>query len=286
MNQTAKKILEIIRGSHLATGVDVSKWNISTDFDEAEYLHVFDVVDYVMVRATYGSASGGVIDPMLDKNYAELDEHPHIVRDAYHYLSSGSKWTVQYDKFLEAIDGMDFEILTVDGEKAYNTRSAEFAGYAYYFLKQLQKDFPDKRVKFYSNKYTYESWFDCFYDFDGFDYHHAQYPWERWDNVEDYLLPSLYQTLTDIFSGSQKPNLPKSRSDYVMWQVGSKTGLGLELGFGVDYLDINVSRMPLDEFRQWSGLYKRWKPEGSDPIELTLEEKVAILWDAHPELHP
>ena len=41
----------------------------------------------------------------LEANYAELEQHPHIVRDVYHYLSSHSKWTKQYDKFLEAVDG-------------------------------------------------------------------------------------------------------------------------------------------------------------------------------------
>jgi hypothetical protein len=202
-------------------------------------------------------------------------EHPMIVRDAYHYLSSHSPWTKQYDKFMKSLDGMDVDIFTLDGEKIYNVRSGQFAGYAYYFMKQLEKDFPDKPRKFYSNRWDYQDWFDYYYDFDQFDYHHAQYPWSRWDNVDPYWLPSLYQTLTDIFTGIRKPELPPSRkeNDYVMWQVGANTGLGYELGFGVDYLDINVSRLPLEEFRQWAKLYDRVNPEPQPP--LTLEERVA-----------
>lgn len=279
MNATAKKILEIIQGSHLATGVDVSRYNVGVEFDEAEFQGTLEVVDYMMFRASSGTQSGSVyIDPLSEKFYAELMEHPHIVRDAYTYLSSHSNWTKQYDVFMQAIDGMDLEWMTVDGERIYNEKSPEFAGYAYYFIKQLMKDFPDRKVKFYSNKYDYFDWFDRYYDFDQFDYHHAQYPWSRWDNVADYYLPQLYQNLTDIFKGVTSPNLPPSRNDYVLWQVGANTGIGLELGFGADYLDMNVSRMPLEEFRQYSGLYKRWQPEGTTPpTPLTLEQRVTRI---------
>lgn len=362
MNSTAKQILEIIRGSHLATGVDVSRYNQSVDFDTAEYAHVLEVVDYCMVRGSTGVADGTVyIDPLLNHYYAELQQHPHVVRDVYHYLSSHSPWTKQYDTFMQAIDGKQFEILTLDGEKIYNVRSKEFAHAAHSFMLQLINDFPTKRVKFYSNRYDYQDWFNYFYNFDQFDYHHAQYPWARWDNVEPWRLPHLYQSLTEMFTGVSKPNLPSSRAadGYVMWQVGAYTGIGEELGFGADYLDVNVSRLPLQEFLQWSGIYKRWQPgesEGNDMVEYyvectgnlniregagksyketglfayagnsyqvyeispnnwyrieggwisgntqytklfmfedeptpepgyTLEEKVEILWDAHPELH-
>ena len=217
------------------------------------------------------------VDPTVDKFYAELEEHPMIVRDGYHYLSSHSTWTKQYDKFLEGIDGLDLDILTVDGERIYNQQSGAFAGYAYYFLKQLQKDFPSKRVKFYSNKYDYMSWFDAYYDFDQFPYHHAQYPWARWDNVEAYYLPSLYQTLKDIFSGAKTPNLPPSRSDYTLWQVGANTGIGYELGFGTDYLDINVSRQPLEEFRVWSGLYNRIGVAPTPETPQSVEDRLVAL---------
>jgi hypothetical protein len=289
LNQTAKKILEVIQASDLATGVDVSRYNTGVSFDEAEFQGVLDVVDYMMVRASSGRADGTVyIDPALDKFYAELEAYPHIVRDAYHYLSSASSWTKQYDVFMAAIDGLDFEILTLDGERIYNVKSAQFAGYAYYFLMQLQKDFPDKRVKFYSNKYDYFDWFDRYYDFDKFDYHHAQYPWARWDNVSAYYLPQLYQFIEDVFSGAYKPNLPPSRSDYIMWQVGANTGIGLELGFGADYLDVNVSSMMLEELREWSGLFKRWGADIPEPPQNPVEvpsDALERLWQAHPELH-
>jgi len=192
------------------------------------------------------------------------------------------------------------EILTVDGERIFNNKSAQFAGYAYYFLKQLQKDFPDKRVKFYSNRYDYSDWFDRYYDFDQFPYHHAQYPWARWDNVGAYYIPQLLQFIKDVFSGSAKPNLPPSRDDYVLWQVGANTGLGYELGFGADYLDINVSSMSLEDFREWSGIYNRWNPDTDPKPEVTRSEmvkrlmgkyiasrsqRIRALWEANPHLH-
>lgn len=284
MDTTAKQILELIQQSHLATGPDTSRYNISVDWDKAAFSGVLDVVDYAMIRGSSGRADGTIyIDPLLEESYAELEQHPHVVRDVYHYLSSHSKWTDQYDVFMRAINGKEFEILTLDCEKIYNVRSPQFAGYAYYFLKQLIKDFPDRKVKMYSNKYDYQDWFQPFYNFDIFDYHHAQYPWYRWDNVKPWYIPQLMAFIKETFGGVRTPNLPVSRKpgDYALWQMGAYTGIGEELGYGVDYLDMNVSKLPLEDFRQWSGLYKRWQPEGQTPeeppVELTVNERLERL---------
>lgn len=284
MDAVAKQILDIIQNSHLATGADFSVYNKSVDLDMAEFAGALEVMDYAMIRGSSGRADGTVyIDPNLEANYAELEQHPHIVRDVYHYLSSHSKWTKQYDKFLEAVDGKVFDIYTLDGERIYNVKSEAFSGYGYYFLKQLKLDFPGKRVKFYSNRYDYMGWFQGPYNFDEFDYHHAQYPWARWDDVSGYYLPQLYEFLTNVFSNQTKePSLPDSRkgkpNDYAMWQVGSYTGIGLELGFGADWLDINVSKLPLEDFRQWAGLYNRWQPDGTDPEPEPDPEPINETW--------
>jgi len=247
------------------------------DLDLAEFEGVLNTVDYCMVRASYGCQDGTIFpDPKLSLFYAELEQHPHIIRDFYHYISSHSSWTKQYEIFMKAIDGLKFEWLTLDGEKIYNVKSAGFAGSAYYFMKQLIKDFPDKRIKFYSNRYDYTDWFDAYYDFDQFEYHHAQYPWDRWDNVSPLYLPRFLQNLKDIFGGKWTPSLPPSRKTYTMWQVGANTGIGQELGFGADYLDVNVSRMPLLEFRVYSHLETRWAG-GIPKPPLTVEERLTLL---------
>lgn len=285
MDAVAQKILEIIQSSHLATGADFSVYNSSVDFDTAEFAGALEVMDFAMLRGSSGRADGTVyIDSKLDDFYAELVQHPMIVRDVYHYLSSASKWTKQYDTFLKAMDGKDFDILTLDGERIYNVKSEQFSGYAYYFLKQLQLDFPAKRVKFYSNRYDYMGWFQGPYNFDEFDYQHAQYPWARWDNVNAYYLQQFYAFMNNVFTTqATKPNLPDSRkgkdNDYVMWQVGSYTGIGLELGFGADWLDINVSKLPLEEFRQWAGLYNRLNPAGTEPEPEPIEETWQTIVD-------
>ena len=265
MNSTAKKILDIIRSSKLATGVDISKYNKSGDFDIAEYEHALEVLDFVMVRASSGCGNGTIyIDPLLDEFYAELVQHPHIIRDVYHYFSSNSPWQLQYDYFIRAIDGKDFEILTLDFESAFNNKSREFAKGAYDFMAQLRSDFPSKRIAIYTNKYIYQGWAQAYYDFGSFLYHHAQYTWNKWYDVN---LVALFASLSDLFSGGISPNLPVSRmpDGYFVWQVASQTGIGHELGFGADYLDVNVSKLPLEDFRQWSGLYNRWNPDGEVP---------------------
>jgi len=107
MNNTTKQILEIIRDSNLATGADGSRYNVGVDWDDTEFIDSLDVMDYFMFRISSGRADGTVyIDPLVDKFYAELLEHPHVIRDGYHYLSSHSDWKKQYDVFGEGIDGL------------------------------------------------------------------------------------------------------------------------------------------------------------------------------------
>lgn len=268
MDSNTQKILDTIRASNLATGFDTSKYNISSDFDIAEYKHALEVADVVMIRTSSGVADGTVyVDPLLEEQYAELEQHPHIVRKAYHYLSSHSSWTKQYDKFMEGVDGKVFDIFNLDFESAFNDRSKDFALSAFLFLTQLQNDFPDKIAELYTNKYIYQTWLQYYYNFDIFPYHHAQYPHNNWVNPESFS--ELLVILSNIFSGNTKPNLPDSRKpdNYDMWQIASNTGIGFELGYGADYLDVNVSRLPLEEYREWAGLYDRWSPEIVIPPE-------------------
>jgi hypothetical protein len=58
-----------------------------------------------------------------------------------------------------------------------------------------------------------------------------------------------------------------------MWQWTSK---GKPIGVQSKSLDYNVYNGTGEELREFLG----------SPQQLTLEEKVDILWEAHPELHP
>jgi len=72
-----------------------------------------------------------------------------------------------------------------------------------------------------------------------------------------------------------KPYLPLSGSwaDYLFYQY---TSIGNIPNAGDSTIDLNYTRLALDQIRI---------PE-EQPPELPLEEKVRILWEAHPDLHP
>jgi GH25 family lysozyme M1 (1,4-beta-N-acetylmuramidase) len=67
--------------------------------------------------------------------------------------------------------------------------------------------------------------------------------------------------------------LGKGWANWRMWQWTSK---GKPIGVQSKSLDYNVYNGTEEELREFLG----------SPQQLTLEEKVDILWEAHPELHP
>ena len=292
---------EIVVSGH-ATGPDISKWNVNYDLDEApaDVEAALEATDFIDARGMVTYQSGWIdIYPKLEQNYQEMEQHPDKVRIIYGFLNKSRKWTDQYEKFTEAIDGKDFEIHEADAEHhgLYNNimnspaDANRFAGITYNFLRQLEKDFPHKIPMLYTNYPTYVIMRQYYPDLDRFPLHYARFPYDYWYNLSANWEPSFRAWIKDVFSGVKQPILPPTRlpSQWEIWQLGDKTGLGYELGVsGSDNIDINISRRLLEDFREWAGLYKRWQPEGptEPPVELTLEEKVALLWQAHPELHP
>jgi hypothetical protein len=293
------EILQEAKQSPHAVVIDLSKWNVLFDLDAPLGITPADaaeIVDGVILRATVAYAGSGYVekDRRFDEFYAECEQHPEDVRGAYPFLNKYAPWTKQYNKFLEAIDGKEFELLCPDAEhhSQYNdlrnrADAERFAGIVYYFTKQLIKDFPDKRILLYTNRSTYTSYLDPYYDMDEFDLWLAEWPYGNWETSA--YLAAFRAWVTGLFAGEKQPTIPASRAqnDWELWQAGAYTGIGKELGLGADYLDVNISRRTLDDFRRWSGLYRRWTPEGEAPTPppVTDAEKLNRLWAAHPELH-
>ncbi len=100
---------EMVISGH-ATGPDISKWNVNYDLDEApeDVEAALEATDFIDVRGTVTYQRGGIdIDPKLEQNYQEMEQHPEKVRMIYGFLNKSRKWTDQYEKFMEAIDGKD-----------------------------------------------------------------------------------------------------------------------------------------------------------------------------------
>lgn len=71
------------------------------------------------------------------------------------------------------------------------------------------------------------------------------------------------------------PLVPKPWNTYTFWQYTDK-GDGAKYGAESPNVDINYFNGTLDDLYVYAGLKR----------VLSLEEKVNILWEAHPELHP
>jgi len=74
------------------------------------------------------------------------------------------------------------------------------------------------------------------------------------------------------------PSIPIPWTKYTFWQYTS-TGSGPTYGAEAKGIDLDVYDGTLAQLRQFCGL------DVIPPQELTDAEKLAILWEAHPELH-
>jgi hypothetical protein len=281
-----------MKESKRAVGFDISKWNVSFDLDEPQGISVEDVdeiVDFVALRASVCYTSGGIdTDPKFMMFYEELEQHPNKVRIAYPFLNKSRDWIPQYDKFLEAIDGKEFEILAPDSEhhasinNLSSRSSAEyFAGITRTFTTQLRKDFPNKWIMLYTNPATFNMlrpYYPSF--FDNVDLWIAQWPYYDWLNMPETWIPGFLAWIEEVFTGEPQPKMPVSRSQnsWEVWQVAAQTYIGEELGFGADYLDTNISRRLLEDFRERAKLYDRWKPE--TPPDDIPDDAVSRMWKA------
>jgi hypothetical protein len=78
---------------------------------------------------------------------------------------------------------------------------------------------------------------------------------------------------------SPPPALPKGVKKWLIHQTCEK-GNGSEYGVASHYVDLDRWNGTSDEILAYFGLNEQ--PEPSEP---TLERKVELLWEAHPELH-
>lgn len=263
-------MLGLLEMEDQATGFDISKWNGEWQPTEEQLQRVRIIGDVIILRAGYGAADGQSYEDVLFKSFYQkfVTQVPKAVKGVYWYFSSKSDWQKQYAKFKEIIEGMDFDIYVLDFETFYNEKSQYFAMGAVYFMEQLERDFPGKRIMLYCGKYTYDGWITLYTKrLDRFPLWHAQYPWATWlDDLTSYFKDWWIK----LFNGQQSPRLPVVRGsdDWELWQIGATTGLGNELGFPTtDSLDVNLSRRGLKDFYLWATGREYDEPEPTDPTD-------------------
>lgn len=115
-------------------------------------------------------------------------------------------------------------------------------------------------AKWYADRYPslpYFGWAASYFDY-------GMQPYSvTWDGFAGILAGRLTAPLLPVKHGGR----------FELWQFSSRIFLP-----GVPRIDLNVFNGGEDEYRTWFGL-----PQPSQPP--TDEEKLNILWDAHPELH-
>ena len=250
-------------------GVDVSKYNVSTDGKIIwNYANRKKPIDFVIQRASYGGSLGGQVkDELFDTLLPRVMQCP--IRGAYHYYSSHSPWKAQADFFLNVVKDKGFQFYAIDYETAYNTLDkrtiSEFAEMVKYIKAQT-----GKKVL-------------CYFNWNVFTNFIKPYGYDAWINNEDVWYAWYpYQTSEDPPVSIAKPiGMGNYRiHQYGAGDVGGTAGYnaGANYGGGSRGIDLNAYNGTIDDMRQWLNLETIPKPEVSDA------EKLSRLWKAHPEL--
>jgi len=108
-------------------------------------------LDFVILRASVGT----VADRRFQSYMPEALRVP--VRGAYHYLTSARPWQDQLALFLSVTNGLDLHFLALDFEIINNTQGRPFAQAALSWLETIDQRV-DKRVLFYTNPETWNTW--------------------------------------------------------------------------------------------------------------------------------
>jgi GH25 family lysozyme M1 (1,4-beta-N-acetylmuramidase) len=240
-----------------AVGIDLSKYDLVFNPKTATIKS-----DFVIQRVGYGGFWGTMNkDEKFDILLPGVMEVP--IRGGYWYLSSHSNWMKQADFYLEQVAGLDYHFHNVDFEIAFNDLSIDFGAECVEFVRYVAKE-----TKKPSLIYTARSYYD---DFIAPDYRAKDIPLWISSPVGASVDPQTYPT-----------PLPSKRVGWDIWQYTWSIADAKAWGVGrPKSIDLNVFNGTVEEMRAWLNLDVDMPPV----LEPTDEEKLALLWGAHPELH-
>lgn len=244
-NGTPIPAVSTLLASLRATGIDISKWDVSFDPRTTTTPPKF-----VIQRASYGM----VKDPLFDTLYTGVAQIP--VRGAYHYMSSSAGWKLQADWFLNIVTPKDFHFFVCDFEGTFNQLSIAFVAEAVEWMRYV-KAMTGKKVVIYSNISTYQ-------DYLSKDSRTKEFPfWIAWPPTP---IPDPQ---------TANPNLPAARKDWIFWQYsfGEHNTFGKTNGVGRTGCDVDVFNGTYDELCIWAGV-----PNTPLPPEPSDADKLKILW--------
>ena len=249
--------------SERTIGLDVSFWQDydgtpqQIDFDKAKS----NGAHYVFIRTSQDLTT----DPDFEYNYRE-SKKAGLLRGAYHYYDYRKPAAPQAEHFAGLLldDRPDLPPV-LDVEKHRNwplpPRRNMLLGIEQ-FIETFVSLYGSKPI-FYTNpgmnKYYFKPVPDWLLECDLWIAHYLRNPLEREPTYAPW-------------------------SKWTFWQYTDR-GNGKAFGMESKQVDVNYFNGSLEDLKAYAGQQEVDEPDGPAP-ELTLEQKVEILWKAFPNLHP
>ncbi len=259
-------------------GIDVSRWQPQVDWD----LLAAAGVRFAIAKASQGSASR---DSALGMHLSGA-QSVGMITGVYHWCDPTLNAQRQVDNFCQAVANQAFDFAAVDVEQYWSSwnewLSGKVAGLASpeqisasaLAVAQGLRQACAKPVLIYTRTSFVNDYARPMLDWlAGWPLWLAQYPYPAgriqatWEELQNDLLPT-----------PKGPPLPKGCREWAFWQF---SGDRFVLPGCSTALDLNLFNGTPADLEEWCGRV----PAGEPALEISDEEILRLLWQAHPELH-
>ncbi|PKN85380.1 MAG: hypothetical protein CVU46_11255 [Chloroflexi bacterium HGW-Chloroflexi-8] len=261
--------------SNYCLGVDVSYYQTSIDwlkFQEGG-------VRFAIIRASQGN----YLQDTCFHTHLQGAQQAGMICGAYHYFELNCSVSSQVNTLKAALGSQDVSFLALDVEQywkswAKDLRSQKDNHFSSQFISQSSREMAERMRETWQKPvliYTRASFVSEYAP------HMSDWlpEWPLW--IAHYPYSSTRKTVNweqlkkDFAPPIPNPWLPQKCSGWKFWQFsGDKFSLP---GVNHSPLDLNFYNGSLQDLQTWLNL-------PLTPRELTFEQKIALLWQAHPQL--
>ncbi len=262
-------------------GVDVSRYNEGVDWKQLKAAGV----EFAIVKVSQGTYGRD----KLAQQHLEGAKAAGMVTGVYHWCDPTHYDGPQLENFAKSTENLEFNFAAADVEQYW-------ADWQEYFDKKVTKFVSPKRISenglsmaqgmqkvtgkrtLIYTRATFVLGFawPMLNWLSGWDLWLAHYPYPKarvsmsWAELIARNLPTL-----------KAPDLPDGCKHWKFWQFsGDRFVLP---GAGGIAIDLNFFNGSVEQLKSWAGVAPGEDEQAG--VDLSLEEKIGRLWEAHPELH-